>query len=334
MLALDLRSSISVLRDRKGQFVPLTTMILFTTVLLMIAAMNVYRIAKAKLQVQNMADAAALAVASMEAKAVNTVVDRNEWLNHMYGAGYTPKPGVSLPSLSQANNYHFKQAATAQAYAQLVATINKAQGMFALAYNNFLGAPPQGGNNTASNGSGNAALADILSEITGLQDPHILAVSVYNNNNARSSADQNASTIADAAANSGARTFNLGNKLAVGMQALQFDTVEVPITADKSKAKSLSDLAGGKVGWMHPRWDLNTLDVQVSKNSGTQPRWGAGVTIVKEVPLFLFGMKKVRATSQAYVVNAGVDSGNNDPKNPTLPRLFKPEFYAQLAYHP
>src|SRR5438876_12335716 len=118
--------------NERGQFVPLASMILFTSVLLMVAGMNVYRITKAKLQVQKMADAAALAVASMEAKAVNTVVDRNEWMNHMYGQGYHYKPHVSVPNISEDDKR--LNAATAKAYANLVATINKAQGMFITAY--------------------------------------------------------------------------------------------------------------------------------------------------------------------------------------------------------
>jgi hypothetical protein len=316
--------------NERGQFVPLTTMLLFTAVLLMVAGMNVYRIAKEKLKVQNMADAAALAVASMEAKAVNTVVDRNEWMNHMYSSNYHFKDGISVPDISRPNKKLNDK--TASAYANLVATINKAQGMFVTAYNNFLGADSK----SASNGSGNAALADILSDITGLQDPEVLNVWVYNNNSGMPS-DQDVSSVANTYADSGARTMYLGAKISTkGMDPLKFDTVPVPIKSG-DKNTTLGELAGGKpdsVGWMHPRWDLNTLDVQVSKDSGPVGHWGAGVTIVKEVPLFLFGVKKVKATSQAYVVPAGVDSGNNDPKNPTLPPQFKPTFYAQLAYHP
>src|SRR5437879_4769063 len=165
--------ALRLLRGRSGQYVPMTSIVLYTAVLLMIAGFNIYKIAKAKLQVQNMADATALAVASMEAKAVNTVVDRNEWLNHMYSKDCRPNSN-SLPNIS--NPKKELNEKSAEAYANLVATINRAQKMFRIAYDNFLGVK----NPTASNGSGAAALVDILREIDGLWDPYILHVSVYN----------------------------------------------------------------------------------------------------------------------------------------------------------
>ena len=318
-----------LLQNRSGQFVPLTAMILFTSVLLMVAGMNIYRISKTKLQVQNLADAAALAVASMEAKAVNTVVDRNEWLNHMYGPGYRPNKN-SLPNISDANGVSRKKE-IAQPYANLVATINKAQRMFTVAYNNFLGAD----NKSASGGSGSASLAEILSEIDGLQDPRILSVWVYNNDSNKPS-DQ-------LVANTGAISMDVNSKLVAKMEPLKFKTEEITIRVDGKKSQTLTQLAGGpssgakeeqKVGWMHPIWNdpSNTLSVQVSKNSATEGHWGAGVTIVKAVPLFLFGVTTVKANSMAYVVNdAGVTTVQGSETAP--PKIFRPTFYARLAYH-
>src|SRR5438105_4616345 len=73
-----------LLRSRHGQFSPLAMMVVFSGVMLLVAAVNVYRVTRAKLQAQNMADAVALAVTSLEAKEINVVIDRNEWLNHLY----------------------------------------------------------------------------------------------------------------------------------------------------------------------------------------------------------------------------------------------------------
>lgn len=331
----------------RGQFVPLTSMVAFSAVLLMIAGMNIYHIAKAKLQTQNLADAAALAVAAMQAKAVNTIVDRNEWLNHMYAQGYR-RNSHSVPNISEANEHTAMNLATAKAYANLVATINKAQRMFITAYDNFLGAPGPGG--MASNGSGSAALADILSEIDGLQDPLIVSVWV-GDDKTRLPTPQDVSSI-------GNLSVGLSGKMRPTMMPLKFRTanVVVHVTDDGDpKNRTLTQLLGQKdngpddpnrVGWMYPVWGENTLDVQVSKNAGTEPHWGVSVTIVKLVPLKFYPLKffvpvQVTATSQAYVVNAaGLDSvPSGDRDNPKPPPLnnqgqgFRPTYFARLAYH-
>jgi hypothetical protein len=324
-----LAPSLPRLRSQSGQYVPMTSMILFTAVLLMIAGVNIYRIAKAKLVAQNLADATALAVASLEAKAINTVVDRNEWMNNMYSKNYQFKKGVSLPNISEENK-ELKSQQSAQAYANLVATINRAQRMFRQAYDNFLGTKDP----TASNGSGSAALADILWEIEGLRDPYILSVSVYNHN-------INVPAFPSGSI-PGTLTPDLSSKLHVDMNSLKFNTVDVPIKVN-GKPNSLTELSGGNpqggedqmVGWMHPVWDSkdNALDVQVTPNGGQESHWGAGVTIVKLVPLFMFAPQTVTATSLAYVVDgAGVATMKSAPSKP--PSSFRPTFYATLAYHP
>src|SRR5262249_20191520 len=156
-----------------------------------------------------------------------------------------------------------------------VQTINKAQRMFKVAYDNFLGA----GGNAATPGSGNAALADILSEIDGLQDPTITAVWVYNND-----ADK---PPPDMINNRGALTMDLRGKLFNVMRPLTFKMKDVHLKVD-GKMQSLTHLAGGtdngsddqKVGVMEPDWNeaKNTLHVQVSKNSPDEGHWGVGVT--------------------------------------------------------
>ncbi|OGR89959.1 MAG: hypothetical protein A2992_01135 [Elusimicrobia bacterium RIFCSPLOWO2_01_FULL_59_12] len=73
----------NALKRNSGQFVPFAAMAMFTMVIFLIAVVNVYTVSRAKLKVQNLADAAALNLASQQAQAYNLVADKNEWLNHM-----------------------------------------------------------------------------------------------------------------------------------------------------------------------------------------------------------------------------------------------------------
>src|SRR5882762_2190713 len=70
-------------RTERGQFVPISAMVMFAMVVFMFAVVNIYKVSRAKLQIQNIADGAALNLAAQQAQAYNTVSDRNEWLNHM-----------------------------------------------------------------------------------------------------------------------------------------------------------------------------------------------------------------------------------------------------------
>jgi len=90
---------------RRGQFVPITAMVMFTLVVFMVAVLNVYKVTSAKLKAQNLADAVALNLASQEAQAYNTVSDRNEWMNYME-AGIAMPTAVSpgTPTLPVAGN--------------------------------------------------------------------------------------------------------------------------------------------------------------------------------------------------------------------------------------
>src|SRR5688572_13232299 len=72
-----------LLKRNSGQFIPISAMITFSMVIFMVAMLNVYKISRAKLKVQNLADAAALNLASQKAQAFNIVANRNEWLNQM-----------------------------------------------------------------------------------------------------------------------------------------------------------------------------------------------------------------------------------------------------------
>src|SRR2546425_1282948 len=160
---------------RSGQFLPLTAMVIFSGTVLLIAAVNVYRVAKAKLQAQNIADAVAMAVAGMQGRDVNVVVDRDEWLNHLYpddkpGTDVTKNcarfPPISMVGIKPWDKCKMSKEKAAQ-YAQLIATINKAQWMFHEAYSRFIGADDR----AVTQNSGQGSLAEILSEIDGLNDP-------------------------------------------------------------------------------------------------------------------------------------------------------------------
>jgi hypothetical protein len=60
-------------------------MVIFAVVVFTTAVVNVYKVAKAKLEAQNLADAIALNIASQQITGMfNVIADRNEWLNHLY----------------------------------------------------------------------------------------------------------------------------------------------------------------------------------------------------------------------------------------------------------
>jgi hypothetical protein len=72
-----------VLKRNNGQFIPISAMVMFAMAVFMVAIVSVYKVSRAKLKVQNLADAAALNLATQEAQAYNVITDRNEWMNHM-----------------------------------------------------------------------------------------------------------------------------------------------------------------------------------------------------------------------------------------------------------
>src|ERR1051325_10408989 len=61
--------------DSAGQFLPITAMVMFSTVIFLVAVVNIYKITQAKLRVQNLADATALNIASQMASSLNKISD-------------------------------------------------------------------------------------------------------------------------------------------------------------------------------------------------------------------------------------------------------------------
>gem|GEM_PF-1929423 len=73
--------------SKKGQYLPFSAMTIFSATVLLVASVDVYQVSRAKLKVQNLADAVALNIASQEARVMNFVADQNEWANHLYTSG-------------------------------------------------------------------------------------------------------------------------------------------------------------------------------------------------------------------------------------------------------
>lgn len=333
------------LRSRRGQFLPLTAFVLVTGVIFLEAVVDVYRVSKAKLEAQNLADASALAVAALQARCINAVMDRDEWLNHMYApdsSGKVVKNKHQLPNISDANGTNLN-ADQAKNYATLVATINRAQLMFAQAYNNFLGT----GGQTSSMNAGVGSLADILSEIGGLSDP---GVSVFFfNTSADDGAVQGQMQQQSAQPNASAQG---GTNFHGSLKPLVFKTEDITIyNTDDKKNETLNSLFYQgqtpdpilKVGWMHPDWSQNTMHITSPGKSGTtQDTIGTGVYVTKAVSLLLLPAVTVKAKSIAYVLKAsGVasreDAGLPPSKGPNgedlPPPSFRPTYYIQLAGH-
>jgi hypothetical protein len=170
---------------RSGQFMPISLMLIFTVVTLLWAVFDVYLVSKAKLKAQNIADAVALAIASLEARSINVVCDRNQWMNNLYPAGTKPTdqtlPGISAAHTDKGQR-ELNQTQAFSTYGNLVGEVNQAQQMFYNAYNQFIGA----GGGTASEGSGAGSLIDILSQIDGIDSSvHVI---VYNSANQEAAA--------------------------------------------------------------------------------------------------------------------------------------------------
>jgi hypothetical protein len=197
-------------RNERGQFVPISAMVMFTIVVFMVAVVNIYKVAKTKLKVQNLADAVAMNITIQMASGINAVADRNEWPNNLYGTdNETSKklrqlppgapcpevdPDKELPPISCAEyatytrtgrkDYRGKpfsfasvedvagKNGTVGGYGRLIKTINDAQKIFVQSYNTFIGATP---------GVGQRALGEVLRDnIPELRNDPALKVVIWN----------------------------------------------------------------------------------------------------------------------------------------------------------
>ena len=346
------------LNGRTGQFIPITAMVTFTTVVFLIAVVNVYKVAQAKIKVQNLADAVALNVASQIASSMNKVADLNEWMNHMVdpGPNGTPsKPGTipdcrninpDLPPISCAENPNansslnmFTTKGTAASYALLVQTINQAQQQFINAYNNFIGA------GTLSNGSAStqSSLNSILlGDIPELGDPGT-SVFVWNSQSGQVTAQDVNKTVAQMTEGIHPAVLNT-----TGMQPLKFQVHPISVTYKTTipllnvPGPNLTETLGQfltnstqnvpDVGWMEPA--PNQPSVNVVSGNGSKTRIGAGALVIRTISVPVFGNVVVKAQAQAYVVEGSGKTGDleRDPVNPAFQRpVFQPTYWIKLA---
>ncbi len=315
------------LNNRSGQFVPMAMMLMFVGVVLLFAVLNIYRVTRAKLEAQNLADAVASAVASMEASSINFTVDRNEWLNTMYAKNASGN-SHQVPNISEANDYNMGESKSKN-YAQLVATVNKAQQMYSNAYNRFLGAE---GSATSTN-AGAGGLKDILQQIDGLNTPDVQVI-VYNSNDGQQAADAIGRIIGSQQV-PGMPTATSGPNVLTMMQPIPYKTEDVWIKVDGKNRTSLSKLLkqpDGTIGWVHPDWDDPRATMNVKTGGGNKSQQiGAGAVVMKRVHMIRFFTDiYVVAKASAYVVrNSGVTLDPNKPGKP--PAHFKPTYYIRLA---
>jgi len=342
--------------SERGQFIPISAMVMFTTVVFLVAVLNVYKVSRAKLQIQNLADAAALNVASQMASSLNKVADLNQWMNNML-AGQTTKPGdvpncanvyQDYPPIACAENptksshlNRFSLKGNAAAYALIVQKVNQTQQLFVDTYNNFIGA----GSRTMGASTAHGSLESILlADIPELGDPGTKVV-VWNTNSSKPQLP-NLKAIAPPTAATAASSLD-----ASGMQPLKFKIHEVTVTyktvvpfvniPGPDVAKTLTQLISNNsgatpVGWMEQ--DPNQPSINVGAGGSPKSRIGAGVMVIRQVKLpFLLG-KAVTVTSQAtaYVVEGSGMMGSQadmqpDPSTGALRPVFKPTYWVKLA---
>jgi len=346
--------SASCLRGERGQFVPISLMIMFTIVVVLLAVVNIYTISRAKLKVQNLADAAALNLASQEASAINAITDRNEWMNHLYANSPAISPGQPCPPIDKSKQlpgiscaeyasytqgpgmpkgFSFFSKDGATGYGRLVQSINDAQNIFANTYNTFIG---------AGNQVGQKAMESILTDnIPDLKNDPTIHLVTWND----ASEGQNAATDANNIATSppGASVQSL---VKAHMKPLAFSAHDMTVAYDKktllgkqiyagSQAQSLGQLIGSAdhVGWME--LDAQNMPRLQVKGPGGQPRprMGVGVYVVKTVSI-LGRTVPVMAHAIAYVVPAsGSLPLSSDSQQGPLPGppIFLPTFYVKLG---
>jgi len=341
-------------RGSRGQFIPIAAMVMFTTVVFLMAVIDIYQISRAKLKAQNLADAAALNVATQMAGSINKVADLNEWMNHMVNLGSNvPQslPGqapnckgidADLPPISCAENATkssslniFSLKGNAANYAGLVQKINLSQQMFINAYNNFIGA----GTGSNSSISSNSSLRSILmTDIPDLGQPGTTVI-IWNQRPPTSESVQ-----AAAAQTTGATPSVLNT---AAMQPLKFKINDIPVTYKTviqvgfgasgtfNTVKTLGQLLSSSnnnvspVGWMEPDTTA-TPQIQVTSANGTETRVGAGAQVILAVRLPVLGSTTVSAKAQAYVVENSGTMGIDPTVDPLRP-VFKPTYWVKLV---
>lgn len=314
------------LKSRRGQFIPISAMVMLTIVVFMSAVANIYQVSRAKLQVQNLADAIALNLAAQEAQHLNTIADRNEWLNHLYANDSGLGTNGLLPGLSHAQDAGvvFHTQASAQAYARLIATINQAQALFSMTYNAFIGAD---GSNVTS------LWVQLTQDIPDLAEDPSIHVIVWNDARSESSVNAAAESVRRAP-NASRSPINTEH-----MKSLVFTPYDVRVkfrpqsNPTQIQTASLAALLGitSPIGWMQLKDTGGAtpfMNVRIP-GKGTQRRIGAGALVTKSINV-MGAPITVTARSSAYVVDGSgslpktSDGAGGTPK-------FSPTFWVKLA---
>jgi hypothetical protein len=325
----------------RGQFIPMAAMVMLSITVFMVGVVNVYKISRAKLKAQNMADAVALYIGSQMTQAMNHVADRNEWLNIMYGNAANPNstsadsdpcdvpkdspPGIGCFAVKGSSAYKFNDKQAVQSYARLILTINQIQQLFSNSYNILLGVP-----GTVSNGQ-SSLYTNLLRNIPALNDPGVQLV-IYNSKETKDIADDAAQ---HALQSPTTQNSTQNNMLLNNLQGLRFEGQSIkvdycasPIAAvcDK-KTISLEDALGvttQKIGYM----DLSkpqTAGSQKTAYLDTDGSIGAGAIVTVQVTLLGLKTTHVQARATAYVVK-GAGSLTPDAKG-----RFSPTFWVKLG---
>jgi hypothetical protein len=312
--------------NQNGQFIPITAMVVFTTVTFLVAVVNVYSVARAKLKVQNLADAVALNVGSQMASSMNKVADLNEWMNHMLGqpgSATASTPGAlpncvginrDLPPISCAENATtnsnlnmFTDKTNATRYALLVQTVNQAQQMFIDTYNNFIGV----GNRSNPSAMSQSSLQSILfADIPELNEAGTV-VEVWNDQQNDPTTQSNG-TLGPPAATAPSGSLPAGHVISPQMKALDFkpqdfkvtfqNPTRIPLLYNPPAAQNLSYLAGSNtpVGYMV---EGNNPKIKIgSASNPNTARVGVGARVSRTVNVPLLGPRTVAATARAFVV--------------------------------
>jgi len=329
---------------------------MFTTVVFLIAVVDIYEVSRAKLQVQNLADAAALNIATQMVGSINKVADLNEWMNHMVDLGPNARqslPGQApdcshlnpklLPPISCAENankssslFMFQTKGDAAAYAALVQKVNQSQQLFIDTYNNFIGA---GTGSNSSIGTKSSLNSILIADIPELGNPGTtVIVSNYEGGmpatqSAGSTAAQMTSTTPGSLDTSGMQPlkFKVNHDIVVTYK----DPVTLPYLGTKMfppEAKSLGNLLASSnknippVGWMEPDM-AGTPQIQVGSGKS---RIGARAKVLRAVQVPVLGSITVSAQAEAYVVQDSGIMGIDNTIDPLHP-VFKPTYWVKLV---
>jgi hypothetical protein len=326
--------------NRRGQFIPMATLVMLSVLIFMIGMVNVYRISRAKLKAQNLSDAVSLYLASQMAQSVNMVTDENEWLNHLYVDTSDPRtaqtahdpcnrtdphqpPGLGcFYGAKNGDGFQFQHQLSFKGYASLVQTINHVQQKFASTYNNFIGAPTTQGSNGVAMLRGN-----LLQQFPDLNDSNIHLIT-YNSEISKTSADTQSKQSFKPSNKPNDPVLDLGymrplNFVADGTRS--FDYKQCGVLRCTDAHGTMSSILGttDPVGFM--KFDERNGTGNIYLNSSKKVL-GAGAIVTISVPLIGLGSPSIQAKSSAYVV---MSAGSLTPDQ-TM-GTFSPTFWVKLG---